>query len=92
MVEGKLADNVLARMVRASRGDSGMRFMVLPSIDRSGGYRVSYSGGRFTARPEIIEDLMQRKFIQVIEERHGALVIGLTVRGYDYYHRHLARG
>jgi hypothetical protein len=87
--EQELADRVLARLVRAGRDDSGMRFIVTPSIDRSGGYRVSYPGGRFNARPEIIQDLMDRKLIQVVEERSGSLVIGLTIRGFDYYARHL---
>jgi hypothetical protein len=87
--EQELADRVLARMVRAGRDDSGMRFIVTPSIDRSGGYRISYSGGRFNARPEIIQELMERRFIQVIEEKSGSLIVGLTVRGFDYYARHL---
>jgi hypothetical protein len=87
--EQELGDRVLARLVRAGRDDSGMRFIVTPSIDRSGGYRVSYPGGRFNARPEIIQDLIDRKLIQVVEERSGSLVIGLTVRGFDYYARHL---
>jgi hypothetical protein len=87
--ERELADQVLARLVRAGKDDSGTRFYVTPSIDRSGGYRISYPGGRFNARPEIIQDLMERKLIQVIEEQSGALVIGLTIRGFDYYANYL---
>lgn len=89
MDEQELADQVLARLVRAGRDDSGTRFFVSPSIDRSGGYRISYSGGRFNARPEIIQDLIERRLIQVIEEKAGSLVIGLTIRGFDYYAHHL---
>lgn len=89
MDEQDLADQVLARMVRAGWNDSGTRFYVTPSIDRSGGYRISYSGGRFNARPEIIQLLMERKLIQVIEEKSGAIVVGLTVRGFDYYANYL---
>jgi hypothetical protein len=88
--ETELADSVLSRLVRAANGDSSLRFMVTPSIDRSGGYRVTYVGGRFTARIELFENLLKRKLIQVIEERSGSLVIGVTIRGYDYYTRHLA--
>jgi hypothetical protein len=87
MDEQELADRVLARLVRAGRDDSTIRFLITPSIDRSGGYRISYPGGRFNARPEIIQDLMERRMIQVIEEKSGALVVGLTVRGFDYYAR-----
>jgi hypothetical protein len=87
--EQELADRVLARLVRAGNDDSGTRFYVTPSIDRSGGYRVSYPGGRFNARPEIIHALMERKFVQVIEEKSGALVIGLTIRAFDYYSNNL---
>jgi hypothetical protein len=86
----QLADRVLVRLVQAGGDDSGMRFIVTPSIDRSGGYRVSYPGGRFTARPEIIKELLDRKFIQVVEEKSGSLVVGLTVRGFDYFARHFA--
>lgn len=89
MDEQELADRVLARLVRSGKDDSGMRFYVTPSIDRSGGYRISYPGGRFNARPEIIQDLIDRKLIQVIEEKSGSLVIGLTIRGFDYYARNL---
>lgn len=89
MDEQELADQVLTRLVRAGRDDSGMRFIITPSIDRSGGYRISYSGGRFNARPEIIQDLIERKLIQVIEEKSGSLVVGLTIRGFDYYAHHL---
>ena len=89
MDEQELADRVLARMVRAGWDDSGTRFYVTPSIDRSGGYRVSYPGGRFNARPEIIQSLMERKLIQVIEEKSGAIVVGLTIRGFDYYANYL---
>jgi hypothetical protein len=87
--EQELADRVLARLVRASMGDSGMRFIVTPSIDRSGAYRISYPGGRFNAQPEIIQELIDHKSIQVIEEKSGSLVIGVTIRGFDYYARHL---
>lgn len=90
--EQELADQVLARLVRAGKNDSGMRFYVTPSIDRSGGYRISYPGGRFNARPEIIQVLIERKLIQVIEDKSGSLVIGLTIRGFDYYARHLEPG
>lgn len=89
MDERELADRVLVRLVRAGRDDSGMRFIVTRSIDRSGGYRVSYPGGRFNARPEIIQDLLERKLVQVVEEQSGSLIIGLTVRGFDYYEKHL---
>lgn len=85
MSEQEIADRVLVRLVRAGRDDSSMRFLVTPSIDRAGGYRVSYPGGRFNARLEIIQELMERRLIQVIEEKSGSLVIGLTIRGFDYY-------
>jgi hypothetical protein len=88
--EQELADRVLARLVRASMGDSGMRFIVTPSIDRSGAYRISYPGGRFNAQPEIIQELIDHKSIQVIEEKSGSLIIGVTIRGFDYYARHLS--
>lgn len=87
MDEQELADRVLVRLVQACRDDPGMRFLVTPSIDRSGGYRISYPGGRFNARPEIIQDLMERRLIQVVEEKSGSLVIGLTIRGFDFYSR-----
>jgi hypothetical protein len=88
--EQELADKVLERLVRASDGSSALRFMVTPSIDRSGGYRVTYPGGRFNARIELIQNLIDRRLIQVIEERSGSLVLGVTVRGFDYYARNLA--
>lgn len=91
MDERELADSVLTRLVRASERDSGIRFLVTPSIERSGGYRITYPGGRFNARPELIKDLLGRKLIQIIEERSGSLTIGVTVRGFDYYARHLSR-
>jgi hypothetical protein len=87
--EQELADQVLARLVRAGQDDSGMRFIVTPSIDRSGGYRISYAGGRFNARPEIVQDLIERKLIQIVEEKSGSLVVGLTIRGFDYYANYL---
>jgi hypothetical protein len=82
--EQELADRVLTRLVRASKDDPGVRFIVTPSIDRSGGYRISYPGGRFNARPEIIQNLLHRKLVQVVEERSGSLIVGLTIRGFDY--------
>jgi hypothetical protein len=85
--EQELADRVLTRLVRASKDDPGVRFIVTPSIDRSGGYRISYPGGRFNARPEIIQNLIHRKLIQVVEERSGSLIIGMTIRGFDYHAR-----
>jgi hypothetical protein len=88
--EQELADRVLARLVQASDGSPAVRFMVTPSIDRSGGYRVSYPGGRFNARLELIQNLIARRLIQVIEERSGSLVLGVTVRGFDYYARELS--
>lgn len=91
MDERELADSVLTRLVRASEKDSGTRFLVTPSIERSGGYRITYPGGRFNARPELIKDLLGRKLIQIVEERSGSLVVGVTVRGFDYYARNLAR-
>jgi 1-acyl-sn-glycerol-3-phosphate acyltransferase len=59
-------------------------------IDRSGAYRISYPGGRFNAQPEIIQELIDHKSIQVIEEKSGSLIIGVTIRGFDYYARHLS--
>jgi hypothetical protein len=85
--EQDLADRVLVRLIRAGKDDSGMRFIVTPSIDRSGGYRISFPGGRFNARPEIIKNLMERRLIQVIEEKSGSMIVGLTIRGFDYYAR-----
>ena len=89
MDQQELADRVLVRLVKAGRDDSGMRFIVTPSIDRSGGYRVSYTGGRFSARPELIQDLIDRKLIQIIDEKSGSLIVGLTIRGFDYYANYL---
>jgi hypothetical protein len=87
--EQDLSDRVLARLVRASKDDPGVRFIVTPSIDRSGGYRISYPGGRFNARPEIIQNLLHRKLVQVVEERSGSLIVGLTIRGFDYNARNV---
>lgn len=89
MDEHDLADQILTRLARAAKDDSGVRFIVSPSIDRSGGYRVSYPGGRFNARPELIQELLNRKLIQVVDQKSGSLVVGLTIRGFDYFARHL---
>lgn len=89
MDEHDLADQILTRLALAAKDDSGVRFIVSPSIDRSGGYRVSYPGGRFNARPELIQELLNRKLIQVVDQKSGSLVVGLTIRGFDYFARHL---
>jgi hypothetical protein len=90
MVESRaLADAVLGRLVRACGQNPTMRFTVTRSIDRSGAHRISYHGGRLNARPELLADLLRRKLVQVTEENPGYIVIGVTVRGFDYYHRHL---
>ena len=90
--ETELADRVLSRLIRASENDSGVRFMVTRSIERTGGYRITFPGGRFNAQPELIQNLIERKLVQIISEQAGTLVIGVTVRGFDYHSRKLSRG
>jgi hypothetical protein len=83
----ELADRVLGRLIRASNNDPRARFTVSKSIDRTGSFRISFPGGRFNAQPELIENLLERKLVQVISERAGTIVIGVTVRGFDYHAR-----
>jgi hypothetical protein len=84
------ADAVLGRLVRACGQNPAMRFTVPRATNRSGVHRVTYPGGRMSIPPELLRDLLERRLVQPTESNRGYMVIGVTVRGFDYYHQHLS--
>lgn len=84
-----LADGVLTQMVDSYERNPVNQFTITPSLNSSGAHRVAHPGGRLNALPELVENLMQRKMIAIRREGNGFIVVGITIRGFDYHAYHL---
>lgn len=80
-----LADGVLLQMIDAYERNPVNQFTITPSLNSSGAHRVSHPGGRLNALPELVENLMQRKMIELRREGNGFVMVGITIRGFDYH-------
>ena len=75
---------VLRTMVDSHNHQPQGRFTLSKSISRRGTFRISHPECNISVFPDLIDELIDNRFITVVSDEPGFQVLEITLRGFDY--------
>jgi hypothetical protein len=75
---------VLRTLVNAHNQMPGGRFTVSRAISRRGTVRLSHPECNISVFPDVLNELIDNRFIEMRSQEHGYQVFDLTLRGFDF--------